>query len=93
MEHTVKVGIIGDFNAGYPSHIATNEAIKHAADALGISVDVRWFPTVSLEGQPASALELCDALWCSPGSPYQSMEGALQAICFARERDYPFIGT
>lgn len=93
MKQTVKVGVIGDFNVGYRSHVATNEAINHAADALGISVEVRWLPTASLEEQPASALELFDALWCSPGSPYQSMAGALQAIRFAREQDYPFIGT
>jgi CTP synthase (UTP-ammonia lyase) len=34
-----------------------------------------------------------DALWCSSGSPYQSMAGALQAIRFARELDFPFLGT
>jgi CTP synthase (UTP-ammonia lyase) len=93
MKQTVKVGIIGDFNADNRSHTATNEAINHAAQALGISVEVRWLPTVSLEEQPASTLELFDALWCSPGSPYQSMAGALQAIRFAREQDYPFVGT
>ena len=93
MKQTVKVGVIGDFNAGRRSHSATNEAIHHAASALGISVDVCWLPTSSLEERPASILERYDALWCSPGSPYQSIEGALQAIRFAREQDYVFIGT
>lgn len=92
MKQSVKIGIIGDFNPDYPSHIATNEAINHAGDALGISVDVQWLPTKALEKQPAP-LEQFDALWCSPGSPYQSMAGALKAIRFAREKDYPFIGT
>lgn len=93
MKQTVKVGVIGDFDADRRSHSATNAAIHHAASALGILADVCWLPTGSLEEQPASALERYDALWCSPGSPYQSMEGALRAIRFARERDYPFIGT
>jgi len=92
MKQSIKVGIIGDFNPAYPSHIATNEAINHAGDALGVSVEAQWLPTKALEKQPA-ALEQFDALWCSPGSPYQSMEGALQAIRFAREQDYPFLGT
>lgn len=92
MKQSVKIGIIGDFNPDYPSHIATNEAINHAGNALGISVEVKWIPTPSIENQPAT-LEQFDALWCSPGSPYQSMEGALQAIRFAREQDYPFLGT
>jgi CTP synthase (UTP-ammonia lyase) len=93
MKQAVQVGIIGDFDTGRRSHIATNEAIHHAADGLGIAADVGWLSTVSLEVQPTSTLELFDALWCSPGSPYASMEGALRAIRFARERDVPFIGT
>ena len=93
MNQTVRVGIIGDFNPDNRTHIATNEAINHAADALRISVDVCWVPTIPLEEQPVATLELYDALWCSPGSPYQSMDGALKAIRFAREQDYPFIGT
>lgn len=92
MKLTVKIGIIGDFNPDYCSHIETNEAINHAGDALGFSVKVQWLPTKALNNQLAT-LEKFDALWCSPGSPYQSMEGALKAIRFAREHDYPFLGT
>ena len=92
MKQSIKTGIIGDFNPDYPSHIATNEAIIHAGDVLGISVDTKWVPTKSLEKQLATLAQF-DALLCSPGSPYQSMEGALQAIRFAREHDYPFVGT
>jgi len=92
MKPFIKLGIIGDFNPDYPSHVATNEAINHAGDVLGISVDLQWLPTISLEKQPA-ILKKFNALWCSPGSPYQSMTGALEAIRFVREQDYPFLGT
>jgi CTP synthase (UTP-ammonia lyase) len=34
-----------------------------------------------------------DGLWCVPASPYRSMDGALTAIRFARERSRPFLGT
>src|SRR5690606_14919504 len=34
-----------------------------------------------------------DALWCVPGSPYRSMDGALRAIRAARESGRPFLGT
>jgi len=92
MKPNTKIGVIGDFNPEYPSHLATNAAIIHAGDSLGISVEIQWVPTTALEQQIA-ALTQFDALWCSPGSPYQSMEGALQAIRFAREKDWPFVGT
>lgn len=92
MNQEVRIGIIGDFNSEYPSHIATNKAIEHAARSLNISTEIHWLSTVELERQEI-LLKQFDAFWCSPGSPYQSMEGALQAIRFAREKAHPFIGT
>ncbi len=50
-------------------------------------------PTESLENGVESVISNFDGLWCAPGSPYNSMDGALNAIKFARENDYPFIGT
>ena len=76
-----------------PSHRATEEALHHAAAALSATVAHCWLPTPSLERDTVSALEPFDALWCAPGSPYESMEGALAAICYARVANRPFIGT
>jgi CTP synthase (UTP-ammonia lyase) len=94
MSTALTVGIIGDYNPHSKYHLATNAALQHAAQALGISLAPVWLPTPSLE-EPAAlaALDRFDALWCSPGSPYDSMQGALNAIQFAREKDRPFVGT
>jgi CTP synthase (UTP-ammonia lyase) len=95
----LRIGIIGDFEPSYPSHIATNEALNHAARALSLTLDPSWLPTLSLLDMPPSdddsetILKQFDGLWCAPGSPYKSMEGALKAIRFAREHDRPFVGT
>ncbi len=94
MDQPLRVGIVGDFNPSYPSHTATNEALSHAASALSLHLEPTWLPTPSLEGEGREGLlRQFDALWCAPGSPYASMEGALEAIRFARERDWPFVGT
>lgn len=59
-----------------------------------MSVDVDWIATPTLDrADLETILTQYDALWCAPGSPYQSMEGALAAIRYARERDVPFLGT
>jgi len=93
MRTAVAIGIIGDYD-GRISHVATNEAIAHAAAALSITADVRWLPTTQLlSSEGETMLTGCDALWASPGSPYQIMDGALLGIRFARERDWPFLGT
>ena len=51
----------------------------------------RWLET---DGLPASdELRHLDGIWCVPGSPYRSMDGALAAIRLAREVGISFLGT
>ena len=89
----IKVGIIGDFNPKNNSHHATNHALQHAATAVGVDIEINWLPTPELEQDTAEQLAPYQAVWCSPGSPYDSMDGALNAIRVARETGLPFIGT
>lgn len=94
MNDLLRVGIIGDFDPHLRSHIATHEAIRHAASALSVTVECAWLPTPSLDAaEHESTLKPFDALWCAPASPYKSMQGALRAIRFAREKGWPFLGT
>jgi CTP synthase (UTP-ammonia lyase) len=92
MKSKIKIGVIGDYD-GRPSHRATNEAIRHCALQLGLQQETQWIPTDSLEDDISQSLIDFDALWCAPGSPYKSTQGAMNAIQFARENNYPFIGT
>jgi CTP synthase (UTP-ammonia lyase) len=94
MNQHLQVGVIGDYDPKLRFHIATNEALLNAAETLSVSVDTSWIPTESLtSGLIGKTLKQFDALWCAPGSPYKSMDGALRAIQFAREQGWPFIGT
>ncbi len=93
MIQTIHVGIIGDYNADYPPHPATNAALAHAAEALQFQIQVSWLPTESLTKDGTKALTAYDALWCAPSSPYRHLVGALRGIQFARERGVPFLGT
>jgi CTP synthase (UTP-ammonia lyase) len=94
MNQRLKVGIIGDLDSTSRFHAACNEALDHAASNLSISVNSTWVPTPSLTDRSGIAtLKQFDALWCGPGSPYKSMDGALEGIRFAREKGWPFIGT
>ena len=94
MSSEITVGVIGDFNPSSETHLATNAALKHAAEFLSIGVKVEWIETPEIEGAPVdTSLRRFHALWCAPGSPYKSMIGALEGIRFARESDTPFFGT
>jgi CTP synthase (UTP-ammonia lyase) len=93
MERRVSVGVIGDFDPGFPPHPATNSALRHSAAALGVTVDVRWHATDALVDSDLTHLRADDALWCAPGSPYKSLGGALRGVRFAREADVLLLGT
>ncbi len=89
----LSIGVIGDFDPAFPPHPATDAALRHSAQRLGAGVDVRWLATDSLAAADLGRALAGDGLWCAPGSPYRSLEGALRAVRFAREADLPFLGT
>jgi CTP synthase (UTP-ammonia lyase) len=94
MNHQLQVGIIGDYDPLRPSQVATVDALHHASQALAVPANVSWVATPTLNAaDPEAVLSKYNALWCAPGSPYRSTEGALSAIRYARERGVPFLGT
>jgi len=93
MPREISIGVIGDFNPRSETHVATNLSLSHAANPLGVSVDMEWLSTLDLEGLAGNRLDRFDAFLCAPGSPYRSMRGALDGIRFAREGDRPLLGT
>jgi len=84
---TATIAIVGDFQRKNPTHAMTNAALGH----VGLSFD--WIGTETIGDQPGSRLASYAGLWIAPASPYQSMEGALAAIRYARERGVPLVGT
>ena len=88
------LAIVGDFKPDNRSHQATNDAIHHCAAAGRLDVASTWIGTDELHGPGAiHRLADYDGLWIAPASPYQSMDGALSAIRFAREESIPLLGT
>ncbi|HEY0071039.1 MAG TPA: hypothetical protein VGE04_13815 [Chloroflexia bacterium] len=90
---TVKVALVGDYDAGVKAHRAIPLALQMAAEAANCRVEPEWVGTQELEGDAASRLRDYGAIWVVPASPYRSMGGALAAICYAREEGKHFLGT
>jgi len=94
MNSDIRIAVVGDFETERPSHMATNEALRHGADKSRLAVNADWIPTQTLETEAGRMkLEEYHGIFCAPGGPYRSMVGALEAIQFARERCWPFLGT
>jgi len=85
------VALVGDRDPSVIAHQAIPEALRLCASS-GRAVEGVWVHTNSIRGA-ADDLSEFDGIWCVPASPYASMEGALQAIRFARESGRPFLGT
>ena len=84
MDRRIVLGIVGDYDDTFLPHPKTNEAVRHAAKALGLNVDASWIPTSECDGDAARRLAGCDGVrseerrvgkectsWCrSRWSPY-----------------------
>lgn len=87
----VDIALVGDRNESIVAHRAIPAALRLAAETLDVDVAFEWVATDTIHD--TSALRRFDGLWCVPGSPYRSMEGALLAIEYARSQPVPFLGT
>ena len=88
MHSSVRVGLLGEFNEqteGTPRHS------EGACRASENGVETTWISTDSVEN--GESLAEYDGLWCVPGMPYRSADGAISAIRYARTSKVPFLGT
>jgi CTP synthase (UTP-ammonia lyase) len=89
----MRVAVIGEHHAGHEPQDAIATALAHSAAAERVVIEHEWVATPELETDAGGRLSGYDAVWCAPGSPYLSLDGALAGIRWAREHDVPFIGT
>lgn len=95
MSNSVHIALIGDYHPDIAAHVAIPLALELAANDLGCTFEATWMQTDSpeLSARSPQVLHSFDGIWCVPGSPYASMQGALHAITFAREHQVAFLGT
>ena len=94
MKRALRIGIVGDFKPGYRGHVVTDDSLDHGARVLGVDLEKVWLSTTALESAAGDQqLEAFDGLFLTPGTPYESLNGALRALRFARERGWPLLAT
>lgn len=86
------IALVGDYNPAVVAHQAIPIALELAAAELSVPIASDWVATAAITNA-ANDLAPYQGIWCVPASPYESMQGALDAIRFARERQVPFLGT
>jgi CTP synthase (UTP-ammonia lyase) len=88
------MAVIGDRMPGFDPQDSIAGAVEDAARHLGRPTpSIRWIPTELLEGEGSAVLTGASWVWCAPGGPFHSLDGALLGIRWARESRVPFLGT
>jgi CTP synthase (UTP-ammonia lyase) len=84
---SARVAVVGDFDPSNRTHAFTSAALAQ------LELGHEWVPTDTVPARAESRLGGYGGLWIAPASPYRSMDGALAAIRYARERGVPLVGT
>ena len=84
------IALLGEYTATFQPHTATNAAIEHSRNHLGVDISATWVSTADIDQH---LFEHYSGIWVAPGSPYKSMEKTLWAIRYARENKIPCFGT
>jgi CTP synthase (UTP-ammonia lyase) len=86
-----KIGIIGDFNPAYYTHLAVNDSINHISEVIDKEFSCDWIHTSVLRANSTDLIARYRGLWMASGTPYANMQGALDVIKFARENNIPLL--
>lgn len=86
----LRVALVGDFNEKKHTHVALNHAVERCRGHLDFELLASWTPTDAI---PVNLFQQVDALWITPGSPYQNDAAVYELIRWARENAFPILGT
>ncbi|MBV8477736.1 MAG: CTP synthase [Acidobacteria bacterium] len=91
----VNIGIVGKYVEYEDSYKSLKEALVHGAVAHNLKLQLNWIEAEGLEADEASReaqLEEYDGILVPGGFGKRGIEGMLQAIRYAREKNVPFFG-
>jgi len=85
-----KIGILGNLDENYQPHYRMNDSFRDLQGTFDFTFD--WIPTETLVDNAPVILSQYQGLVAGSG-PYQSKEGVINGIRYARENNIPFFGT
>jgi CTP synthase len=89
----VRIAVVGKYTSLVDSYKSVAEALVHGGIANDVSVEIAWLSSEDFEaGRPADILDHFDGLLIPGGFGVRGVEGMLDAVRYAREREMPFFG-
>ena len=92
-EGTVRIALVGKYVQLHDAYLSIEEAIHHAAAALGVKAEILWIDSETVTEENASEiLSGCDGILVPGGFGSRGIEGMITAARFARETGIPYFG-
>jgi CTP synthase len=89
----VKVALVGKYVELHDAYISVREALKHAALALGVELDLSWVHSADLEkGRNWDLVKGVNGIVVPGGFGSRGIEGKIQTARYARESNTPYLG-
>lgn len=92
-KHEVSIGLVGKYVELKDSYKSIAEAFIHAGAENEVKVNIQWIHSESInERNVAEVLSELDGLLVAPGFGSRGIDGKIEAIQYAREKNLPFFG-
>jgi CTP synthase len=90
---TIEIAIVGKYVRLNDAYLSVVEAVRHAAIAQDIQVNIRWINSEDIEIKGAAAyLQDINGIIIPGGFGIRGVDGKISAIKYAREQNIPFLG-
>jgi CTP synthase len=90
---TVNIALVGKYVELHDAYIRVREALKHAAIANDLEVEISWVHSSDLEKDGGlEVLKQADGIVVPGGFGSRGIEGKIKAAAFARENQVPYLG-
>jgi len=90
---TVKVALVGKYVELQDAYMSVREALKHAALANDVEVEIGWVHSADLEKDKGwDIIQNSDGILVPGGFGSRGIEGKILAARYAREKKVPYLG-
>jgi CTP synthase len=90
---TVKVALVGKYVELQDAYMSVREALKHAALANDVEVEIGWVHSADLEKDKGwDIIQNSDGILVPGGFGSRGIEGKILAARYAREKQVPYLG-
>ncbi len=90
---SIRIGVVGKYVELHDAYMSVREAIYHAGNANGRTVEIEWIHSGDLEkGRGWDQFEGLDGIVVPGGFGERGVEGKIMAAKWARENKVPYLG-